>query len=373
MHRWNLTSLPHHTDDLFQDQLHDMMGHKFRVVALRHFPFMDYQPVSDEPGGPIIPKDCLDTRFITTFAAKLNFTYEMHEQREKQWGVPTDGKFNGMMGELQREETDFCMIAAPTPERLQVTEYSRGYPSTELIIVSLKPTVLPEYLALIRPFAGDLWFALLGSVVAWALLLWVLERAWRWVARGSGVKFNTALLYGWGALLEQPPRDLSVSVSGQILPVDEALSNVKKGGFSFLTFREYVSIIIASRYTDSLGNTPFYVSKTSVSMMAAFGWGTRKGAPFYPRFSQLMSLLEDAGITAYWKADVRVRRVRENRAAAALDTQANQMYTQQVDRRQVVLGLGQLQGAFYLLFLGCGISFLTLLRENLVHSHSPPQ
>ncbi|KAG7162412.1 putative variant ionotropic glutamate receptor-like 26 [Homarus americanus] len=159
----------------------------------------------------------------------------------------------------------------------------------------------------------------------------------------------------------------------EILPVDEALSNVKKGGFSFLTFREYVSIIIASRYTDSLGNTPFYVSKISVSMVAVFGWGTRKGAPFYPRFSQLMSLLEDAGITAYWKADVRVRRVRENRAAAALDTQANQMYTQQVDRRQLVLRLGQLQGAFYLLFLGCGISFLTLLGENLVHSHSPPQ
>ncbi|XP_042233808.1 ionotropic receptor 93a-like [Homarus americanus] len=41
--------------------------------------------------------------------------------------------------------------------------------------------------------------------------------AWRWMTGGRGVRFNTALLYGWGALLEQPPLDPSVSVSGQML------------------------------------------------------------------------------------------------------------------------------------------------------------
>lgn len=78
----------------------------------------------------------------------------MHEQIEREWGVPTDGKFNGMMGELQREETDFCTIAAPTPERLEVVDYSRGYPSDVLVITSLKPTLLPANLALVRPFQG---------------------------------------------------------------------------------------------------------------------------------------------------------------------------------------------------------------------------
>ncbi|XP_071544961.1 probable glutamate receptor [Panulirus ornatus] len=344
-------------DNLFPEQFHDLMGHYFRVVALRHFPFMDYTTKSEEPGSIITPTDCLDARFLYTFAAKLNFTYEIREQRERKWGVPTNGMFNGMMGELQREETDFCMIAAPTPERLQATEYSRGYPSAELVIVSQKPPLLPEYMALIRPFQGELWLALVISVVAWSVILWMLQRTWRWVSGGRGVRFNTTLLYGWGALLEQPPRDPSVSVSGQILVgwwlvfcliigtgfrssliahltvqgrsktiesfqdllaldnwkwgterwllsgvpleyfskhwdpvvkqiygsmeivmVDEALKKVIDGDFSFITFKEYVTIVISSRYTDNLSNTPLYISSNGIPIMAAFGWGMRQAS-----------------------------------------------------------------------------------------------
>ncbi|XP_053641763.2 glutamate receptor U1-like [Cherax quadricarinatus] len=446
MYRGSITSLVSHTEDLLQEQLSNLMGHKFRVVALRHFPFMDYQTVTKEPGSAIIPTDCMDTRFLNIFSAKLNFTYYIYEQRESQWGVPTDGVFDGMIGELQREETDFCLIAAPTPERLRVTEYARAYPSTDLVIVSLKPTLLPEFWAFFRPFKGELWLGLLVSVVVWGVTLWLLQRAWHWASGGRGQDFITALMYGWGALLQTPPSDPSVNVSGQvlvgwwlvfcliigtaftssliahltvqeksptletfqdllnqqnwkwgtekwllsgvpleyfsrhfdpvvqqiykkmqILPVDEALKNVAQGSFSFITFKEYVSIIIASRYADSLGNTPFYISKTSVSMMAAFGWCIRKGAPFYPRFSQLMRRLEDSGVTAYWRQDVIARRVRENRETAALQAMAPEIYTANEDKRQVVLGLNHLKGAFYLLLVGCGVAFLILVGENLVH------
>lgn len=82
--------------------------------------------------------------------------YEIYEQRDRKWGVLTDGNFNGMMGDLQREESDFCMIAAPTPERLQVIDYTKGYTPDVMIVLSLKPTLLPENLALIRPFSGEL-------------------------------------------------------------------------------------------------------------------------------------------------------------------------------------------------------------------------
>ncbi|XP_069190886.1 uncharacterized protein [Procambarus clarkii] len=209
----------HHSPHLLQEQVRDLMGRQFRVVALRHFPFMDYQAVSQEPGSTILPTDCLDNRFIQTLAAKLNFTYTMHEQREKEWGVPTAGVFDGMIGELQREETDFCMIAAPTPERLQAAEFARGYPSTQLVIVSLSPSLVPEYLSFIRPFAGELWGALLVSVVAWGVSLWFFQKAWQWVAGGRSVDITTALLYGWGTLLNQPPSDPSISISGQAVYV----------------------------------------------------------------------------------------------------------------------------------------------------------
>ncbi|KAG7162435.1 putative Proteasome subunit alpha type-2-like 15, partial [Homarus americanus] len=171
----NLTSLIQQPAHLFPEQFHNLMGYKYRVVALRYFPYMDYERDRDEPGTTVTPKDSLD-----------------------------------------REESDFCMIAAPTPERLQVIDYTKGYTPDVMITLSLKPTLLPENLSLIRPFEGELWVALLLSVVAFGVLMWVLQKVWLWAAGGRSVKFNTAFLYGWGALLEKPPPVPSVTVSGQV-------------------------------------------------------------------------------------------------------------------------------------------------------------
>lgn len=84
-----------------------------------------------------------------------NCRFDIHVQKEGEWGTPYGGKFDGMMGELQREEVDFCTISAPTPERLQALDYVRGYPSDVLILTSLKPTLLPENMALVRPLEGS--------------------------------------------------------------------------------------------------------------------------------------------------------------------------------------------------------------------------
>lgn len=65
-----------------------------------------------------------------------------------------NGTYDGMMGLLQREEKDFCTVAGPSSGRLKVTEYARGYPSDMVTVTSLKPTLLPQYLSIIRPFSG---------------------------------------------------------------------------------------------------------------------------------------------------------------------------------------------------------------------------
>ncbi|XP_042221842.1 glutamate receptor 3.3-like, partial [Homarus americanus] len=290
--------------------------------------------------------------FIGTVYSIQIYKYQIHERSDFKWGVPTNGKFNGMIGELQREESDFCMIAAPTPERLQVIDYTKGYTPDVMITLSLKPTLLPENLSLIRPFEGELWVALLLSVVAFGVLMWVLQKVWLWAAGGRSVKFNTAFLYGWGALLEKPPPVPSVTVSGQVLVgwwlvfcliittgyrssliahltvqgksatlegfmdlvqrdnwkwgseawfmtgvpleyfskhtdpvvqkiykemelplVKEAFEKVLAGGYSFISFKNYVSVIIASSYSDSFGSTPFYIGKEEIPIFVVSGWG----------------------------------------------------------------------------------------------------
>lgn len=70
-----------------------------------------------------------------------------------------DGEFDGLMGQLQREEADFSTLTGPTPSRLKVIDYVHSYPPDLMTIASLKPSVLPQHMALIRPFTGTVNFA----------------------------------------------------------------------------------------------------------------------------------------------------------------------------------------------------------------------
>ncbi|XP_042233432.1 probable glutamate receptor isoform X2 [Homarus americanus] len=454
---FTLYSLPSHGNarlgrDLPQeDQIQNMFGHELRIVAVPYFPYMDFERNSNNLGNMVKPKDSLDVRIIETFADKLNFTYKIHAEPNRSFGEDRKGNFTGMIGQLQREETDFSTIVAPTPGRLKVVEYLRGYPSDPLTVTSLKPALLPPHLALLRPFEGNLWFALLASVVAWGVFMWLMQRAWWWVAGGRSVRFNTALLFGWGALLEQPPSNPSVNDSGrllvgwwlvfcliidtgfrsslvshltvqgttkpldgfedilernswkwaiepwlykgatleyfskhtspivkqiysgmEVLVADEALKKVLDGGFSLIDHKNYIEVVVASWYTDTHGDTSFYISNKGISVIAAFGWGFRQGAPFLSRFLQLMSRLEDAGLINYWTKEVINRRVKQNRAASTLNLNAAKQDTKEDDSSEVVLGMHHLQGAFYLLILGCSVASLNLLREIFAHIRSSP-
>ncbi|KAG7162402.1 Ionotropic receptor 40a-like 2, partial [Homarus americanus] len=182
-----------------------MKDRKFLITSRPFFPFVDYKPITDEPETIVTLRDSIDLRILNTLAVKLNFSYEIRESPGRAFGEPRDGQYDGSIGKLQREEADFCTMVAPTSGRLRVTLFTRLYPADPTIIASLKPTLLPAHLSLVRPFEGELWFALLASVVAWGVLMWVLQRAWKWAVGGDCVKLSTALLYGWGALMEKPP------------------------------------------------------------------------------------------------------------------------------------------------------------------------
>ncbi|XP_069191072.1 probable glutamate receptor [Procambarus clarkii] len=448
VHQWSHNHRIDATNDLFLDNFQNMMGSELSIVTVPYFPYMDFEPCRNNPEGLVKLKDSLDVRILSTLVTKLNFTYKIHAEPLRSFGEDKNGKFTGMIGKLQQEETDLSTIVAPTSGRLRVVDFLRTYPSDPLALTSLKPAPLPAELSLVRPFEGELWVALLVSVGAWSVCLWLLQRAWQWVAGGRRVELTTALLYGWGALLNDPPRDPSVSVSGRLLvgwwlvfcliittgynsslvahltvegttrPLDtfedlvqkpwkwavdpwlykgatleyfakhsspvvkkiynnmemleakEALQKVKSGSFSLIDHKNYIQVLVASYYTDSKGYTPFYISDKGITVIAVFGWGVRRGAPFLSSFRQVLSRLEDAGIIDHWTQEVITRRVRENRESQSLDPPG--IHDSAQGRTKVVLGLHHLQGAFYLLLLGAGIASLTLLGENLTICCSSP-
>lgn len=65
-----------------------------------------------------------------------------------------NGNFNGLMGKLQREEADLSSILGLTVFRYKVVDFVRICPTEKLSVISLKPTLLPQHLALVRPFTG---------------------------------------------------------------------------------------------------------------------------------------------------------------------------------------------------------------------------
>ncbi|XP_045104401.1 uncharacterized protein LOC123499935 [Portunus trituberculatus] len=101
----------------------------------------------------------------------------------------------------------------------------------------------------------------------------------------------------------------------KVLDSERTLMKVLEGSFSFISFKNYVSVAVASKFAGSIEKSPFYFSKEGVSIMAVFGWHTRYGAPFQYRFSHIFHRLEDVGITSRWKDEVIARRIQENRDA----------------------------------------------------------
>ncbi|XP_069169888.1 glutamate receptor ionotropic, kainate glr-3-like [Procambarus clarkii] len=217
VHRCFPTSPTLPMDHLFHEQFHNLLGHKIKFSSMIFFPYMDYRSNNNEQGSSMTLVDSLNTRLFLDFARRLNVSFEVQEQPEHSWGVEKAGKFSGMMGQLQREEIDVCGPLAPHNERIKVMEFLNVYKADMMKIVSLKPTSLPQHLSPIRPFSGELWVALLVSVVAWGTTLWLQQRVWQWSVVGLRVELSAALLYSWGALLQTPPTVPSVSSSGRVL------------------------------------------------------------------------------------------------------------------------------------------------------------
>ncbi|KAK8388089.1 hypothetical protein O3P69_020168 [Scylla paramamosain] len=350
-------ALPDKSDNsnltLDQDQFQDFQGHTLRIVACSWFPFIDFSNGSGSPGSTITLRDSLDARTLNVLSSKLNFTYLIHAEPTGSWGIEREGKFSGMMGQLQREESDVSTSAGPTPERNKYLEPIRAYPADPMKLVSLKPSPLPHSMALVRPFSGEVWVSVAVGVAVWGVTLWMLQLAWGRVTGQRGASFISVFLYGWGALLEQPPREPSVTVSGQMLvgwwlvytmvivaafrssfiahltvqsttkPVetleelirdaDDALEKILEGGYTHITFEKYISVIIASQYTDAQGRTPYYIGTKDIPVLVYAGFVLRKGAPFYHRFTRMINQLEDGGILSKWIAEVVTRRIKKNR------------------------------------------------------------
>ncbi|KAG0715392.1 hypothetical protein GWK47_012034 [Chionoecetes opilio] len=136
------------------EHMRSFNGHKFKIVSARYIPYADYTRNKEEPGTTITLTNCLDAYNLSTLSKTLNFTYIIREEPEASWGRDYNGSYTGMMGQLQREEVDFCTLCGITYERNLIIDHMHAYPSDPCTVVSLKPSRLRRHFLLVRPFPG---------------------------------------------------------------------------------------------------------------------------------------------------------------------------------------------------------------------------
>ncbi|XP_071535578.1 glutamate receptor ionotropic, kainate 4-like [Panulirus ornatus] len=196
----------------------DFMGHKFQILAIPFFPISDFKRNSEELGTTYTPLDSVDIRMMNSFTAHANFTYEVREPWDGLWGVDSgNGNWTGIVGFLQHQRADFGFDLNLTPTRLKVLDFSIPYVRESIAIFSLKPGLLPQHLAIIRPFTKGIWLILFVSFLVWSVTLWLMQKAWSVRVGGHSMRLSSSFLYGWSSLMERWTFNPPVNLSSRVL------------------------------------------------------------------------------------------------------------------------------------------------------------
>ncbi|XP_068221286.1 glutamate receptor ionotropic, delta-1-like [Palaemon carinicauda] len=436
--------------NFFPDQFKNFNGHTLRMAVKSFFPFADFIPDTDEPGSSVQFVDCLEVRMLREMARKLNLTFRAFLSVDDEWGQPIgNGSWTGLVAAMMKEDADFGTCLFPSAKRNAVVDFTRMYAPEPFLIVTLKPQLLPRYLAIIRPFTMTMWAAVVASSVVVGLSFWVLHKGWLDISsrlkeprqgRDMGPpeesSISHAIFYTWGLLFQQTPfknpsyffgrlwlacwmifsflilttyksaliASLSVpqmseavdsipqllnqkgwtwgmephySVGWQFLTestnpdnqmvaktlgvrdIADEMKLVSKGKHAFFTWKNYVKSFIAAEYTDKNGYTPMHISRQHYLETSGSYWGCRKGAPFLRTIIDIKQHLFEGHLLELW-----LNQIFRETATRARDKKGDTAYVQE-DRKQIVLSLNHLQGAFYAYFIGQLLALLALITECL--------
>ncbi|XP_068245066.1 probable glutamate receptor [Palaemon carinicauda] len=200
------------------NEVKNLHGYLMRIISIAFTPYADYIQNKDGPGGIVTLLDSLDKRLIEIFAPVMNFSFVVKSPPDMSFGsrLP-DGSWTGVHGAIYRKEADFTTSVGPSSQRLEIVEYERTVPVDQLIIVSLKPQPLPQYLVFLRPFTVGVWVCIVLAIMIWGTTFWLLQRVRSNFTGEEPITFNSAIFYSWTVILEDPPITTPDDISGQML------------------------------------------------------------------------------------------------------------------------------------------------------------
>ncbi|XP_069995697.1 probable glutamate receptor [Penaeus vannamei] len=142
-------------------------------------------------------------------------------------------------------------------------------------------------------------------------------------------------------------------------------SKVMRGKFAIVEPKYYIKAIVAKNFTNRVGYTPLHVGRKEYAIFAGLAFGYRRGAPFRSKFSESKQRMIEAGLMKHWIDDVFEAFSLKARNAKAKSGE-DELLQPMSNGGPVVLSLHHLQGAFYLLFIGCACASFSFLGEKLL-------
>ncbi|XP_042220292.1 uncharacterized protein LOC121865040 [Homarus americanus] len=275
-------------NSLYPDTFKNFQGHRFNIVTLEYAPFSCYDKASDGGAeeGEVVLRDCVDTRILNALASTLNFTYNIREPRDHQWGYRLDnGTYTGVIGAVEKYEADFSLNVAFTGDREKVIDYTVGYFYDPLTFCTTKPRPLNQVLALIRPFQPLVWAGFVGVSMVVAPLYYLAGTVERIPSLNlKSPSISKAFLKIYGACLSQ-----SCRWSGENGPRVLVAAWLV---FSMVTLTSYVAMLTASLTLPTLSPT---LNSLEQLVESDFSWGIQdQGAADY-------QLLKSSRVPLYQK------------------------------------------------------------------------
>ncbi|XP_045200037.2 glutamate receptor 2-like [Mercenaria mercenaria] len=213
--------------NIFPNTKYGYNKRSFLVSTLPYSPFVVKRKVNN---SYIYEGFCMD--LLKELASKLNFTYNLTEPADRKWGSLSNSvnvTFNGLVGQLQREEVDIVASAISVQaERDPVMDFSYPYYYGYTTVLVKKPDVnATKWKTLIDPFKWEVLLAIVASLVIVTILVFLIEKynpfyevskhAENRLENGGLHTWHSSFWYVFGALLCQGGVHLPESTAGRTL------------------------------------------------------------------------------------------------------------------------------------------------------------
>ncbi|KAL8594371.1 hypothetical protein ACOMHN_032958 [Nucella lapillus] len=227
---------------------------------------------------------------IEELSLRLNFSYRLQEPPDESWGQLRNGRWDGMIGVLTREEADLAVGPFRALNiRAEVADYTKPYGFEDTVLLYrdshgqeygsfyIRPLQLPVYVALGVSMLCVLLLTLLARWVQW----WCTTRG-GWSQAGSGARKKAS---SSKVLMQWLMTDLQSVIAGLLNRSHGSSLPLPRTGQVVMVTWLFVSLVVvsglySSQLTASLtvrDNRPPFTSMEELVHQHAYTWGISNG------------------------------------------------------------------------------------------------